>query len=323
MTKSGKGRIIIRQGGEKKSMEWEVSLIKSLQDAMGKAGEVATKVFSTAGGEIITLVVLLAIMFCWSKAAGKRSALRIIAASLWFPMIKNAVLRMRPYMEHEEIRVLLAPEADAELTDVVQQGYSFPSGHSALSATIYGSICREAKKKWLWIASMILVALIGISRFLAGVHYPTDVLGGWTVALAAIAFGDLMEKYVRKEWVRYMILLAIALPGLIWCRSRDYFSALGMLIGLIAVFPYEEKYVRYKDTRNIWAMILRVAGAMAVYLVLDKVLKMPFSKDFLNDGTLGSGLVRAARNAIILFVLFGVYPRVFPLFEKIGKKGSK
>ena len=63
MTKSGKGRIIIRQGGgKKKSMEWEVSLIKSLQDAMGKAGEVATKVFSTAGGEIITLVVLLAIV---------------------------------------------------------------------------------------------------------------------------------------------------------------------------------------------------------------------------------------------------------------------
>ena len=92
---------------------------------------------------------------------------------------------------------------------------------------------------------------------------------------------------------------------------------------MTVVFPYEEKYVRFQDTRNIWAMILRVLGALAVYLILNKVLKMPFSTEFLDNGSLGAGLVRTARYGIILFVILGVYPRVFPLFEKVGKKISK
>lgn len=304
-------------------MEWEVSLIEGLQSAMGKAGEFITKAFSTVGGEIVTLLVLLVIIFCYSKEAGKRSALKIIAASVWFSMVKNAVLRLRPYMEHEEIRALIPTETDADPMDVVQQGYSFPSGHASTSMAIYGSLCREAKKKWLWITSIILVIMIGLSRFAAGVHYPTDVLGGWVIGLLAIVFCEVLEKIVRKEWVRYLILLAIAAPGLIWCRSRDYFSALGMLAAMTFVFPYEEKYVKFSDTRNVYAMILRVLGALAVYLVLNKVLKMPFSSEFLDNGSLAAGLVRALRYGIILFVVLGVYPRIFPLFEKVGKKDSK
>jgi hypothetical protein len=80
--------------------------------------------------------------------------------------------------------------------------------------------------------------------------------------------------------------------------------------------------VNFSDTRNIWAMILRVAGAFAIYLALNTVLKMPFSKEWLNSGELGANLVRAGRYAIILFLVIGIYPMVFPAFEKvrIGKK---
>ena len=134
------------------------------------------------------------------------------------------------------------------------------------------------------------------------------------------ASGLLMERYVKKEWIRYAILLAITLPGIFWCTSRDYFSALGLLIGMTAAVPFEKKYVNFQDTRNVWAMILRVVGAFAIYAVLNKVLKMPFSTEWLDSGTLGANLVRSARYAIILFLIVGIYPKCFPVFEKIGKK---
>ena len=54
--------------------------------------------------------------------------------------------------------------------------------------------------------------------------------------------------------------------------------------------------------------------------MLNKLLKMPFSEEFLTGGTLAAFLVRTARYAVIVFVMIGVYPKVFPLFEKIGKK---
>ena len=301
--------------------DWEVDLIEWIQQNAGTFGETIMKVFSFIGGEIFSLLVMLAILFCYKKEAGKRCAFTLIAASMWFPMIKNILLRIRPYIAHpDRVRALSIVEADANPLDSVQQGFSFPSGHCAMSVATYGTVARDIRKRWMWCLAVALPLLIGLSRFMVGVHYPTDVLAGWAIGLLAIGFCILMEKLVKREWLRYVILLLITLPGVFWCTSRDYFSSLGVLIGLVAAIPYEAKYVQFKDTRNVWAMLLRIAGAFAIYLVLDKVLKMPFSKEWLNSGELGANLVRSARYAVILFLAVAVYPKCFPLFEKIGKK---
>ena len=102
-------------------------------------------------------------------------------------------------------------------------------------------------------------------------------------------------------------------------RTEDYFTALGLLIGMIAAIHFEKKFVNFSDTRNVWAMILRVVGAFVLYFALNSLLKLPFSKEFLSGGTLGALLVRTARYALILFAIIGVYPKVFPKFEQIGK----
>ena len=301
--------------------DWEVDLIEWLQKTIGSAGQAIAKAVTFIGGETVMLLVLLVVLFCYKKEAGKRCGFTMVAASMWFPMIKNIVLRVRPYMAHpERVEALTVVQEDADPLDIIQQGYSFPSGHSANAVAMYGSIAREIRKKWMWWLAVIVPLLIGLSRFVVGVHYPTDVLGGWLVGLAAIGFSALLEKKVKKEWVRSMILLAVTVPGIFWCTSRDYFTSLGLLIGMVTVFPYEKKYINFQDTKNVWAMILRVAGAFAVYAVMNTVLKLPFDKEWLNSGTLGANMIRSARYALMLFVLLGVYPRVFPVFEKIGRR---
>ena len=301
--------------------DWEVSLIEWVQNAMGSVGTALARLFSFIGGETISLLLIIIMLFCYKKTAGKRVAMTVLTASMWFPMIKNIVLRVRPYMAHKDsIKVLQVVEADADPADIIQQGYSFPSGHGATAVSLFGSIGRELRKRWMWTLAVVMPLLIGLSRIAVGVHYPTDVLGGWAVGLLAIGFNILLAKYVKKEWMRYVIVLAVTVPGIFWCTSRDYFTALGLLIAAAVAFPYEEKYIQFKDTRNIWAMILRAAGSFAIYFALNKLLKMPFSKEWLDSGELLANLVRTARYAIILFVVIAVYPRVFPLFEKVGTK---
>ena len=301
--------------------QWEVDLIEWLQQNTGQVGDAFVKIFSFIGGETFSLLVMMVVLFCYKKESGKRLAYSLIASCMFFPMVKNILLRVRPYIAHpDRIEARSIVEPDANPMDSVQQGFSFPSGHCATSVATYGTIARDLRKRWMWFVAVAAPLLIGLSRFMVGVHYPTDVLAGWGIGLLAIGFSVLMEKRVKQEWLRYVILLAITLPGIFWCTSRDYFSSLGVLIGMIAALPVEKKYIKFQDTRNVWAMILRVIGAFAIYLVLDKVLKLPFSKEWLNSGTLVPNLVRTARYTVILFVVIGVYPRVFPLFEKVKMK---
>ena len=197
--------------------DWEVDLIEWIQNTMGSVGEAISKVVTFLGGETCLLIILLVMLFCYKKEAGKRCGFTILAASMWFPMIKNIALRMRPYMAHpERVNALSIVEPDADPMDIVQQGFSFPSGHCASAVAVYGGVARELKKRWIWIVAVVIALLIGVSRFIVGVHYPTDVLVGWVIGILAILFSILMEKVVKQEWLRYVILLAISLPGIFW-----------------------------------------------------------------------------------------------------------
>lgn len=67
--------------------------------------------------------------------------------------------------------------------------YSFPSGHAMISMVIYGLLgyflgSRFPKQRWfIYSLTVLLVAAIGLSRLYLGVHWPTDVIAGYTAGL--------------------------------------------------------------------------------------------------------------------------------------------
>jgi undecaprenyl-diphosphatase len=87
--------------------------------------------------------------------------------------------------------------------------YSFPSGHALFATSFFGGIAVLASHRirspegraLLWVAAGLLILLIGVSRIYLGVHYPTDVIGGYAVGLVwvtALALGDrLAERRLR------------------------------------------------------------------------------------------------------------------------------
>jgi membrane-associated phospholipid phosphatase len=68
---------------------------------------------------------------------------------------------------------------------------SFPSGHATSSMAVTASAAVLAwPTRWRWPAAWLgagFVVVVGLSRIALGVHYPSDVLGGWCLALAAVA----------------------------------------------------------------------------------------------------------------------------------------
>ncbi|MDB5160006.1 MAG: phosphoesterase, PA-phosphatase-like protein [Candidatus Saccharibacteria bacterium] len=87
---------------------------------------------------------------------------------------------------------------------ITETGYSFPSGHAMLtSALILCIVAILWKTKWRIISIVlgaILILSIGFSRLYLGVHYPTDIVAGWSVSVVWIAIVLLITKAASYEY---------------------------------------------------------------------------------------------------------------------------
>lgn len=296
------------------SFPWEASLMEWLQTHL--SGAVPVISFLSTFGEELVMILILGFLYWWyDKKAGKAIGLSVLMGITWNPLIKNVFLRRRPYFDHEGIRILRLVEPKADPMNISAQGFSFPSGHSTNAVAMYGSLGQYFKKKWLTAAALALPLLVGFSRVVVGAHYPTDVFVGWLLGVIVLLLVPWLQKKLQKDWLLYLILLATVLPGFFYCKSADYFTGAGLMIGFMAGSLLEDRKVRFSNTRSIPCGLLRLAGGLAVYFTMNFLLKAPFSKTFLDGGTTGALLVRAARYAVIAFLEFGVYPMLFARVE--------
>jgi undecaprenyl-diphosphatase len=123
---------------------------------------------------------------------GLAGALTIGVASVANSALKTVMARARP---------------DALDPIVVEHGFSFPSGHSALGMVAYGVlavlISRSrlplAVRRMVIVALAVLIGLIGLSRVWLGVHYPTDVLAGWAAGGVIVLVYAAITRRVSLE----------------------------------------------------------------------------------------------------------------------------
>lgn len=93
---------------------------------------------------------------------------------------------------------------------MTENSYSFPSGHAmASSALAFSLIVIYWPTRWRWpvlVAAGLYMVVIALTRLYLGVHYPTDILGGWAVSAAWIAtmvyvltYGTTLRNLFRRN----------------------------------------------------------------------------------------------------------------------------
>ncbi len=140
----------------------------------------------------------------------------IILVIVLFIVIKNRRIRISIFLNlviittlNQLLKRILQRPRPSEYRIIEETGYSFPSGHSMVSMAFYGYliylIYKYVKNKYVkWISIMllsILICTIGISRIYLGVHYTSDVLGGFLISISyLIIFISATDKFlIEKE----------------------------------------------------------------------------------------------------------------------------
>lgn len=106
-------------------------------------------------------------------------------AALWLALTQAGALVLNVSLKYAFHRARPTP-----FFGPLPHTYSFPSGHALFSFCFYGvlaglladRITSRIAEILIWCAAVILIAAIGLSRIYLGVHYPTDVLGGYLAA---------------------------------------------------------------------------------------------------------------------------------------------
>ena len=288
-------------------LDWELRLMEWLQAHIGSSGFGFWLLSNlSAFGEQLLLVVIMGFLY-WglNKEFGKYVGVNVLVANVWNPMIKNIFLRLRPYFVSDRIQLLRKIDGDADIMDVA----------------VYGSLAaHEKKKKLLWVLAIVLPILVGVSRVIVGAHFPTDVLVGWALGILVVALIPWLRRTIRSRWVFYAVLLLTAVPGFFYCTSSDYYTSFGMLVGFVLAEPFEERFVKFENTRNLFRCVLRTLGGGLIYFGLNTLLKLPFPKELLEAGDLTAHLIRTIRYAVVIFAAVGVYPMLFKLTGKLWKK---
>ena len=304
--------------------QWEVSLMVWLQDHLGTVGEKVAEFFTMFGGEAVLVAIVGMLYWGLDKKTGRKIGLSLLLSFTLGTMIKNILVRRRPYFDHKDIACLKPVSKGADIYDISAQGFSMPSGHSTNSAAVFGGIAAQKRKPWLTVLGIGLPLAVGISRVCLGVHYPTDVLMGWALGSAVMLLAAVLDEKVQNRVLLTCGLLLVTLPGFFWCSSDDYYTGMGLMTGFLLSEFFEERFVRFANTRNILRCVLRILGGVLIFFGLNTLMKLPFSAEFLDSGSFGAHLARSLRYAITIFVDFGIYPLVFRAGDRFFvKEGGK
>ncbi len=138
----------------------------------------------------VDTVIVLVLALRRKLREGLFAGVAIIGSALLNLGAKQLFARQRPSLWES-----IAPETS----------FSFPSGHAMGSMTLACVVVLLAwHTRWRWpllTAMSVFVALVGISRIYLGVHYPSDILAGWSAALTwCVAMYLLVFPRGQRPW---------------------------------------------------------------------------------------------------------------------------
>ena len=286
---------------------WEVNLILFLQSSLpgfvlGFFGIIAEVVSKN-----VLALLFISVYLVYNKDWGKFTLLSLGVAGVCCEFIKVTVARLRPYAVVDKIKCIHANVPDQNPMDFKIQGYSLPSGHSMMATNLFLAIPIYLRKIPYVAIGLIGVLIVSISRVGLGVHFPTDTIVGFIIAFVIILI--LSHIYDKIEYRPYLYLgiAALSLIGIIFCPDMSYIKYVALVLGISLGFLVEEKYVNFENPKSRRDAIVRLIGAIILFILLFVLIPKLAGK---------TDLVDCIKYSLFTFTMLAVYPLTFKKIDR-------
>jgi len=275
--------------------QWGIAFIVAVQSTGGERLDAVFRAISFLGEEQFYLVFFPLLLWCFDARLGFRLGVILLLSVFTNSVVKEVFDHPRPF------------DFNPSLQRGYAVGYGLPSGHSQNAAVIWGGLATRIGTPAAWIGALLLVGLIGFSRVYLGVHFPTDVLGGWLIGgvllAVALAVDEPIATNVRRWPFSVQIALAILVPAVLAFvfPDTDAVSAMGTLAGFGVGFTIRLRFLSLNTRGPWWQRVIRFLVGAAVLLALYAGLRFLFP----SEGPLQL-VFRFIRHSVLgLWVTFG------------------
>jgi hypothetical protein len=195
---------------------------------------------------------------------------------------------------------------------------SWPSNHAQGAVVSWGYLAWKFKRHWLWTLTIVLALLIGYSRIYVGVHFPQDIIGGWVIGIAFLfvwgAFETPFRHALNRVPAEIQAILVVLLPCFLAYSepSSNISATLGAFSGLGLGYVLEGRVIRFDDRGSPLIRLARSAVGLVIVFGVHLGLRAAMSP--YEEGVpfdSATALLRWARYLIVGFFASCVAPCVF------------
>ena len=267
--------------------EFGIQLIRIFQ-TLSPTLDGIMNVFTFLGRIEFYMLFITFLYWIVDTSLGFRAFMVLLSTDILGMAFKHLLRQPRPYWI-----------SDVDHMGHTETSYGIPSTHASDSLSVWAYLAYQIKKRWLWITAILIILLISFSRMYLGVHFPHDVLGGWTIGLVVlwlfIRYEPKVSNWLKSQstnnqiGIGFVISMVFILIGLMihwiiaptsdpvsWAQHAteartltSYFTLSGAFFGAAAGYALMKSRAQFQ-TAGAWVLKLGryLVGILGVLIAL-------------------------------------------------------
>ncbi len=244
------------------------NLIKAIQTIEHPVLSAVIVFITNMGAGTLYLLILFYIFWCVDDRAGIRLSVLTVFSAWMNGFLKVIFKQPRPY------------DLDPSVGRALESSYGFPSGHAQSVLVFFMGLASWLKKPVFYITAVLITLVMSFTRLYLGVHFPTDIFGGWIAGFIVLGlywlFAERIIKVLEAASIRFRLIISAAVSFIMLLLNPADVKMSGIFLGLgmgytlmLRFFPFDVKKKKAGDALKPVTIVLRyILGAACTGVIL-------------------------------------------------------